>query len=207
MSSYFSWFGLPGTFVLSILMSLLALTLALLRPSRHRWLCAAAMGVSSLGDVFMTRFMDIDLIFPNYFIIGAAFFMLAHVLYILTYRTLMKKKGYRFFNGGVTAAVLMALACLIYFTVICFRQGNFGMFFLCMAYLVVITANCSFIFSYTVSDFKARPIVILAALGALSFFVSDLIIGLGTLANINSFGYLIWWFYPIGQILLITSAE
>lgn len=165
------------------------------------------MGVSSLGDVFMTRFMDIDLIFPNYFIIGAAFFMLAHVLYILTYRTLMKKKGYRFFNGGVTVAVLMALACLIYFTVICFRQGNLGMFFLCMAYLVVITANCSFIFSYTVSDFKARPIVILASLGALSFFVSDLIIGLGTLANINSFGYLIWWFYPIGQILLITSAE
>jgi hypothetical protein len=47
---------------------------------------------------------------------------------------------------------------------------------------------------------------VFCAVGALSFFISDLIIGLDALAGISTFGHLIWWYYPIGQILLNVFA-
>ena len=206
MSSYFAWFGLPGTFVLTWLMTLLSIVLAVCRRRRHAYFCAAAMFISSCGDMFMTRFGNIEEIFPNYFIIGAAFFMLAHVMYTITYRTLAKSKGYRYFNGGVIVSLLIALACLVYFTVICAQRSDFSMYFLCMLYLAVITVNCSTIFSYAWSSAKSRPVLVMCAVGALSFFLSDLIIGLDTLAGISDFGHLIWWLYPIGQILINVFA-
>ena len=206
MNEYFACFGLPGTFVLTWLMSLIAVILALLRRKKYAYFCAAAMVVSSCGDMFMTRFGNIPEIFPNYFVIGASLFMAAHVLYIISYRMLAKSKGYRFFNGGVIAAIVIALACLVYFTVICAQRNDFSMYFLCMLYLLVITFNCAAIFSYAWSSAKKQPYLVLCAVGALSFLISDLIIGLDALAGIYDYGYLIWWYYPIGQILLQIFA-
>ena len=207
MNAYFACFGLPGTFVLTWLMTVLAITLAVIRRKKYAYFCAAAMFVSSCGDMFMTRFGKIPELFPNYFIIGAALFMIAHVLYIITYRLLAKSKGYtKFFNGGVIAAVVLALSCLIYFTVVCYQRNDFSMYLLCVIYLTVITLNCATIFSYAWSSFKKQPYLILCAVGALSFFLSDFIIGLDALAGIYDYGYLIWWLYPIGQILLNVFA-
>ncbi|MBR5869425.1 MAG: hypothetical protein IKZ09_00180 [Clostridia bacterium] len=206
MNEYFACFGLPGTFVLTWLISLIAVILALLRRKTYAYFCAAGMVVSSCGDMFMTRFGNIPEIFPNYFIIGASLFMAAHVLYIISYRLLAKSKGYRYFNGGVIAAIAIALACLIYFTVICCQRNDFSMYVLCMIYLAVITVNCAAIFSYAWSSAKKQPYLILCAVGALSFFFSDFIIGLDALAGIYDYGYLIWWLYPIGQILLNVFA-
>ena len=206
MNEYFACFGLPGTFVLTWLISVTAVILALIRRKKYAYFCAAAMVISSCGDMFMTRFGKIPEIFPNYFLIGASLFMLAHVLYIVSYRMLTKSKGYGFFNGGVITAIAIALACLVYFTVVCIRRGDFSMYFLCMLYLIVITANCSVIFSYAWSSAKKKPYLILCAVGALSFFLSDMIIGLDALACIYDYGYLIWWLYPIGQILLNVFA-
>ena len=47
MNRYFACFGLPGSLVLTGLMSLLALVLALCFPTPARWLCLAAMLFSS----------------------------------------------------------------------------------------------------------------------------------------------------------------
>ena len=207
MSHYFAWFGLPGTFVLSVLMSVLAVALALFRRSKHRWFCAAAMVISTLGDVFMTRFMDIDEIFPNYFVIGAVLFMIAHVMYCLCYRTLIKQKGFRVFNGGVIAAQIIAAVCVVYFSAVCIRRQSLSIFPLAMVYLCAISSSCSMIYSYTWSEFKRRPLVIFASIGAVSLFLSDLIIGLDAMAGVTQFNYLIWWLHPIGQILIILSAE
>ena len=49
MHKYFSWFGLPGSMVLSGLLSLTALVLALCFHSKDRWLCCAAMLLSTIG--------------------------------------------------------------------------------------------------------------------------------------------------------------
>lgn len=206
MHEYFAVFGLPGTFVLTWLISLVAVILALLRRQKYAYFCAAAMVISSCADMFMTRFGRIPELFPNYFIIGAALFMVAHVLYAVSYRTLAKSKGYRYFNGGVITAIVIALACVAYFTVVCAQRSDFSMFFLCMLYLIVIIGNCAAVFSYAWSAAKKKPYLVLCAVGALSFFVSDLCIGLEVLAGIYDYSFLVWWFYPIGQILLNVFA-
>lgn len=206
MHEYFACFGLPGTFVLTWLMTLTAIILAVIRRKKYAYFCAAAMFVSSCGDMFMTRFGRIPDMFPNYFIIGAALFMVAHVLYTISYRMLAKSRGYRYFNGGVIAAVIIGIACTVYFSVICAQRNDFSMFFLCLVYMVVILINCATVFSYAWSSFRTKPYLILCAVGALSFFISDFIIGLDALAGICDWGYLIWWFYPIGQILLNMFA-
>ena len=207
MSSYFGWFGLPGTFVLTVLMSLLALTLALLRPSRHRWLCFSAMALSSIGDLFMTNFGNLRNLFPNTFVIGAVFFMAAHVMYFFTYRALLKRKRFRFFNPAVVCSLIIGALLLAYFTYQCSRLSDFELYPLCVIYLVFIIAGCAMMFSYSWSSFKSRPLSIFAAIGALSFLISDAIIGLDFLAGITQYGHLIWWFYPIGQILIVSSAD
>jgi hypothetical protein len=53
---------------------------------------------------------------------------------------------------------------------------------------------------------STRGLHLLTAAGALSFFISDLFIGLGVLCGVRSRFILggIWWFYPIGQLLLIV---
>jgi uncharacterized membrane protein YhhN len=207
MSSYFAWFGLPGTFVLTVLMSALALVLALLRPSAHRWLCFAAMAFSTGGDLFLTNFRGLGNL-PNSFVIGACLFGIAHVLYLLTYRKLSALRGYPTLNRfGLIPALLAAVGSVAFFTYMCARRSDFSMFPLCMAYLVLISANTATILSYAASAFRKRPAAIFAALGAVSFFISDFIIGLDMLAGIPGFGHLIWWYYPIGQILIISSAE
>ena len=85
MDQYFRWFGLPGSVVLTGLMSVLALVRAVLQPTTARWVCFAAMFLSSIGDVFLARFAGLDRIFPNYFVIGAGFFMAAHLVYLLCF--------------------------------------------------------------------------------------------------------------------------
>ena len=206
MNEYFACFGLPGTFVLTWLISLIAVILAVIRRKKYAYFCAAAMVMSSCGDMFMTRFGNITEIFPNYFMIGAGLFIVAHVLYTVSYRLLAKSKGYRYCNGGVIAAIVIALACVVYFTIICAQRNDFSMYFLCMLYLIVITVNCATVFSYAWFSAKKAPYLVLCAVGALSFLISDLIIGLDALAGIYDYGYLIWWYYPIGQILLQIFA-
>lgn len=206
MDQYFRCFGLPGSFVLTVLMSLYALVLAVLHPSQARLLCLAAMLMSSVGDIFLMRFKGLDRIFPNYFVIGAAFFMAAHLLYMGCYALKIRQSGAPFWNGGVIAAAAIALACFVYFTGVCARRHDFSSYPLALAYLVVITLNCACIFSYSFSAFAAHPAAIAAAAGALSFLLSDLIIGLGMLAGINRYDDLIWWLYPVGQVLIITMA-
>lgn len=206
MHEYFACFGLPGTFVLTWLISLLALTLAVIRRKKYAFICAAAMVVSSCADMFMTRFGRIPEIFPNYFIIGASLFMVSHVLYTVSYLTLARSKGYRYCNGGMVTAVVIAVVCLVYFTVICHQRNDFSMYFLCLLYLIVITVNCATVFSYAWSAVKKKPYLIFCAVGALSFFISDMLLGLEVLAGIYDYSFLVWWFYPIGQILLNVFA-
>ena len=64
MSSYFRWFGLPGTFVLTILMSLFALALFIIFRKRDRFICFIGMAVSTIGDIILMNFKDIGDLLP-----------------------------------------------------------------------------------------------------------------------------------------------
>ena len=65
---------LPGKFVLTILMSLFAIILALLFPGADRFLCMAAMLISTVGDIFMMDFRSLSKYYPDHFVIGAILF-------------------------------------------------------------------------------------------------------------------------------------
>lgn len=193
--------------MLTMLLSFTALVSALIRPCPARWLCFAAMFMSSIGDIFLMRFRGLNRYFPNYFIWGASAFMIAHILYTFSYRMLAKSHGLRFLNGGVAIAVVVALASFIYVLSACKKRHDFTNFPLVVIYLIIITINCSSIFSYAWASFLKRPWTVLAAIGALSFYISDLIIGVGMLAKIVKYDHLIWWFYPIGQFLIILFCR
>ena len=203
MDKAFAWFGLKGSLVLTLLLSASALALALAFSSPARWLCFAAMLMSSVGDIFLMHFKVIERNIPNYFVVGAAFFMLAHLLYTACFGLKIREQGSAYINGGTFAALIIAAVCLLYFVSICKNKSQLP---LAVVYLVIITLNCMTVFSYAWSRGWSDPLAILAAVGAASFLASDLVIGFGLLANIHRYDYLIWWLYPIGQLLLIIGV-
>lgn len=204
MNHYFQWFGLPGSFVLTCLMSLMAVVLALFLPSSHRFLCAAAMIVSSMGDIVLMNFKGIgNRMSVPYFYVGAVLFMAAHLLYIAAFSLRIRQNGYPLVNAGFWAAVVCVLVIWILLTAFSLRDGRLGpMYLLCLVYMCIIGCNCAVIFSFA---FSAGGWYLVAAAGAFSFFISDLIIGVDKLANFTTPALQegIWWFYPIGQILII----
>lgn len=206
MDQYFRWFGLPGSVVLTGLMSALALVLAVLQPTAARWVCFAAMFLSSIGDVFLARFAGLDRIFPNYFVIGAGFFMAAHLVYLLCFCLKIKAAGAHFFNAGAVAAMVLGVAIALLMVILAIRTGNTGILPLILVYALIITCNCCGIFSWVCSQWQQHPAALFTGLGVVSFLLSDLVIGLGIAGNIHRFDHLIWWLYPIGQILLILGA-
>lgn len=203
MEKAFAWFGLKGSLVLTMLLSALSLVLAVVFRTPIRWLCFAAMLMSSVGDIFLMHFKGIEERFPNFFVVGAAFFMLAHLLYTACFALKICDQGSMYMNGGAAAALVIAVLSLIYFTSICKNKSQLP---LAVAYLAIITLNCMTVFSFAWLNGIGDLLAVLAAIGATSFLASDLIIGFGLLANIHRYDYLIWWLYPIGQLLLIIGA-
>ena len=75
--------------------------------------------------------------------------------------------------------------------------------------VVIIGAGPAGLFAVILSGGSVEDLNVagsVAAAGALVFFLSDLIIGMGALCQVNQFDSLIWWLYPIGQLLLILCA-
>ncbi len=208
MHKYFSCFGLPGTMVLTFLLSLTAVILAAGFRTKDRWLCMAAMLLSTAGDIFMDNFMDIGSKIPiPPFFVGAAFFILAHIVYIFAFSYLIRAKEYTLINPGFWAAIVFVLACGVFVIAKSLSGGsvNWGMMLLCVVYMCIIGTNCAFISSFAWSVKSIRSI---AALGAVSFFISDLIIGYNVLVGYpgDTIWGLIWWFYPIGQFFMILCG-
>ncbi len=206
MDKYFRCFGLPGALPLTGLMSLLALILAIAYPTPARWLCFAAMLFSSLGDVFLMHLPAIERRVPNYFAVGAGMFMVAHGLYALSYARLIRNRGAAIVNPGLFLMLAIAAVIAVWMVRLSRASGRTGQLPLILLYIALITLDSAMVFSFAWSQGRTHPLALLAAVGAVSFFVSDLFIGLGMVTGTSRFGHLIWWFYPIGQILMILGV-
>jgi len=206
MDKFFRCFGLPGALPLTGLMSLLALILALAFPTPARWLCFAAMLLSSVGDIFLMHLPVIERNLSNHFYYGAASFMVAHVLYALCYALLIRQSGAAILNPGAVIMIMIAAVLAAWFIFTACAQGRTGQLALILVYIVMIALSCMTVFSYAWSQGFSNLLALLAAAGAVSFFVSDLFIGLGMVTGVTRYDHLIWWYYPIGQILLILGV-
>lgn len=163
--------------------------------------CFIAMFFSFIGDISLNG-MPLEKR-PNWLMYtGAASFMVAHLLYAKAYYVLIKD-SYEFFNAGmIISSVFMVLFLLV--SIICVIKSKQSLKALMLVifgiYIFIIGINFITICSYSWSA-KA-----LSFIGALSFLISDFIIGIETVFKIKSstLRKLVWVFYPIGQFLIIT---
>ncbi len=190
----------------------LSLVLSILFPSLPRRIRVGAMLASFMGDMMLTNFHP----FTNWvgaynFEKGIVLFASAHVLYCISFALLIKKEGIHPLNvslhqfGLPLGLTLSILGVAIVF----FARRNSPLpapmlLFLGLLYCLIIGTMCSLACIYSFSKgFWPK----LAAFGAVSFLLSDMVIGMTAMGGIkiqNSTS-LIWIYYPIGQLLLLLS--
>ena len=194
--------------LLTLSISLYSIILAILFPSVSRVFIAIAMLISSLGDIILMDFKPIVKYLPfKGFVAGAIVFMVSHVFYIIAFGYRIYIYEYIYFNFGVVIAISLFWTVTISMTVISLIRKSKGIKLLLpgILYILIISINCSNVCSYY---FSHKGIAICSMVGIISFLISDYFIVLRTVCEIKSKALqkLIWIFYPIGQILLITGA-
>lgn len=207
MNQYFAWFGLSGTLVLTALLSLTAIVLAIVFRTKDRVLCAAGMLFSSGGDIALAGLFGLRELLPGTsFFLGAGLFIIGHLFYIAAYLSLIRSNRYRIRTKGFWVGVIFTVIVFVGVTVYMLLANTFpgaALYGICVLYAAIIGADLAVIWSYAYSRRSLRSIV---ALGVLAFFISDLIIGIGKLCAVTQFDGLIWWLYPLGQLLIILCG-
>ncbi len=203
MDRFFSIGKLTGSEILTSLMSLYAFILAVIFKDTHRWVCFAAMFLSSIGDIILNRYTWLSKkLGKKAFPVGGTFFASAHFVYAATYYLQIKSHGFNVFNSGYFTALVISVAAGVSLVIMGKNKKNNALMYAGgLVYLCLITCASSMIFSFS---FSMGGVYLIAAVGSLSFFISDYIIGINKFGNIKKFDWLVWWFYPIGQILIIT---
>lgn len=199
--------GVNGKLKLSMFIMWYAVILAAFFEQGHRGICVEAMMFSFLGDFFLNN-RKLEEREKKEFYAGTVCFMIAHITYAMAYMMQIKENEYAVINTGFFMAVIMIAIVLILFTIITLlnkRKKSIIMYILSIVYVLIIGLNCSVIFSFS---YSAQNIKSIAAVGALLFFASDLFIGIETFFDVKSkiIRELVWWFYPIGQFIIITMG-
>lgn len=194
---------ISGKIVLSFLMLLFAIFMQVFIKNLENVFCIFAMLFSFLGDIALNHKQNHDEQTKKDFIIGGISFILAHVFYCIAYFTKIKINCYSLWNFGA----IFAITILIVFTVIIFITANSmkPLFLFGILYLWLTGINYVAIFSYS---YSVKSLESIAALGGFMFLTSDIIIGLENFSGLKSklARELVWWLYPIGQIILISIA-
>lgn len=189
--------------LISITLLCFAFILYCIQPNElDRQLCLLAMLFSFLGDLSLNC-MPINKR-PHWLLyLGAAFFMIAHLLYATAYYWLIRESNNLFFNLGAVIActfIILLFAVSIAFTIYSKNRPSIMTIIVFCLYTFIIGINFVTIYSYSWIFASA------AFIGALSFLISDFIIGIETVFKVKSeiLRKLVWIFYPIGQILILV---
>lgn len=170
--------------------------------SYERTICLIAMAFCFIGDVALNC-MPLNKR-PHWLLyLGAFFFMIAHLVYAYAYYTLISNNSYEFFNPGAYMAIgfMVLILIAIFIFILKFNVSVKPVMLIVFGfYAVIIGINFVTICSYSWSA-KAFSFV-----GALSFLISDLIIGIETIFKVKSdiLRKMVWIFYPVGQIIMLT---
>ncbi len=165
-------------------------------------ICLLAMVFSFLGDLALNC-TPLDKR-PHWLLyIGASFFMVAHLQYATAYYLMIFESGKTFFNLGASLActfIVLLFVSTVAFAIYSKRKVRPMTIFVFCLYTLVIGINFVTIYSYS-WIFGSISFV-----GALSFLISDFIIGIENVFKVKSeiLRKLVWIFYPIGQIMIIA---
>lgn len=168
-------------------------------------ICVIAMFFSFLGDLFL-NYLPIHRR-PNWmFYSGAISFMVAHLVYATAYYQLIVEGGKEFINPGAILAII-SIIMLVSMTVLVAIQNKVTVNLLTIIvfslYTIVIGINFVTIASHSWN------FISISFIGAVSFLISDFIIGIETVFKVRSriLRKLVWIFYPFGQILIIACCR
>jgi len=186
-------------------MSLLSIILFCLFPSVFKFICVIAMLASSIGDVILmdykpfTSRLKIDL-----FTAGMLSFGIAHMLYIALFISKAFALGASLNIGTYTAIGITLVAICSLITVgIKKKSISLSLLSLGIVYIVILSLNLC---AVSTLAFSIGGLAYLTLIGALSFFISDMIIAFDKVKLISGGEIPIWIFYVIGQMFLITGA-
>ena len=188
--------------IISFILSGLAVFLyARYRGAERKW-CMFAMLSSTLGDVFMTDIIGMG---PASTYPGAAFFILAHILYAVCFVRAGKRKGYSIMNKGMYAGMILTGLVLVLLagSMLIVTGQMQGMFWPLVAYLLIIGFNLCCQFSYAYSEGGKRKFLML---GMVLFIISDFLVFLPMLnvcKGTPAFNDWIWFTYIPAQLLII----
>ena len=165
-------------------------------------ICLLAMLFSFLGDISLNC-MPLDKR-PRWFLyLGAVFFMISHIIYATAYYWLINTSQKLYFNPGAIIAtffILLLFTTSVFLTIYSKNKLQLMTIIIFCLYTSIIGINFITIYSYSWSFGTASFI------GALSFLISDFIIGIETVFKVKSdtLRKFVWIFYPIGQVMIIA---
>ena len=196
---------IPGKIVLSFLMLLFAIFLHIFFKDSKSSFCILAMSFSFIGDIALNHKQTHDEQSNKDFIVGGISFILAHMFYCITYFQKIQINHYKLLNFGAFISVTILIAVTIFMLIKLNSNSPLVLSLFGFVYLWLTGINYISIFSYA---YSVKSIESIAALGGLMFLASDVIIGLEKFLGMKSkfVRELVWWLYPIGQIIIIAIA-
>ncbi len=195
---------LTGKSLVNILMVTLALILIILDISPGRIFCFEALIFSALGDAVL------ELGFPSRkknknrdYIIAGALLSLSHIVFVYAYGAQIKENQYDYYNNGVIFAVLIMVAVTIFILITAKKPSI--MIALASVYMIIFGLEFLTIASYA---YSAKSIASLSVVGAMMLLASNVMFELELFSGLESktARELVWWLYPIGQIIIIIFA-
>ncbi len=198
----------PIKLTISLFLVVYSLVVFMISPTTDRQYCMLAMVVSGIGDMLMMGQISLSFLPVSDFVAGAGAFVVAHILYGVAYfhRFCMDAGRNMSFNGGTVIVLAGLVVLILVFWAICIWKAHYEFIWLIPVYLCFIGVSCGAVFTYVWEVYDTKPSVIWAAVGAGAFLFSDCCIGLNRVAGWRWMRKLVWVFYPIGQLLLITCG-
>lgn len=185
--------------VISILLSCLSVGLYVGLRGKERKVSMIAMILCTLGDLFMVNAFGLGDVstYP-----GAAFFMIAHVVYAVGFIKASKRKSYKMANKGFYGGLILVVVSAIGLGVMAFgiEKPQTVMFFLILIYYAIIGFNLVCQFSYACNEKGSRYMLIVAMT---LFLVSDFTIFLNMLDVMPAHNDFVWFTYIPAQLLIV----
>lgn len=189
-------------------MSMVAIALFALYPTRSRELCMYAILVSTLADLVLMDYNNLPgiILGKKQFYAGMALFGITHVIYMICFSEIANQYvgiGDTYVIRSVSIVFFFVFVGSFIFTIYATygKSDNFSS--AVMIYVMLITFSMRGIYTCA-ALYKGQYII--SAIGITMFWISDMLILIReTKKDTPLIRKLIWVFYPIGQMLIVFS--
>lgn len=193
-------------------MSMVAIALFAVYPTRARELCMYAILVSTLADLVLMNYNNLPgiVLGKKRFYAGMALFGVTHIIYMFCFSNKMSQNGTFLYTPKVNIAFLIFSIIFVFsltFSAIMLSIAYKKKIYFSIATIIYVFLICFSLFSMYLCAAVLGGKCYLAAIGITFFWISDMLILIReTKKDTPLIRKLIWVFYPIGQMLIVFSV-